>query len=423
VKTRKQFQKKDLIEAVRKLTPQQSHAASTASLLEQKSGGQTGPGKAVAPSAGPETGSQVNVMEWGVNMNARKYNELKTLADRKADELKAKLDTLASLKMEHDSLDKMMQRKAPESLRIAELLTEIQETNDETDRKLHYRRQLEHMLRRLQTNGIKFDSHINQMEDALRSSEREYHDIKVLMRQLEAGRTKAVQELLELNRQVDVERRDRERVFSIRQTEADNAKKMETWRKEREQMRKEFASELKGDLSLEEEQALKAKLTHHQKLTEDLRQQNEQLQRDATELEHAFIQIRQATGVNSLDEMVEKFVGQEGNRRALQAEKVEAEGRLANAKHAKEETESRFTELKASGIGSTEMNREIADKLEGEITAAKQELKQSKAACERLEAVLVALRQGVVGLYQRLRPFANLLEPRAGCPRAPACPR
>ena len=120
-------------------------------------------------------------------------------------------------------------------------------------------------------------------------------------------------------------------------------------------MRKEFASELKGDLSREEEQALKQKLTHHQRLTEDLRAQNEQLQRDASELEHAFTQIRQATGVNSLDEMVEKFVGQEGNRKALQTEKAEAEARLTNAKHAKEETEARFTELKASGIGSTEM--------------------------------------------------------------------
>ena len=158
------------------------------------------------PTGGPETSSQVNVMEWGVNMNARKYNELKIQADRKADELKAKLDTLASLKMEHDALDKMMQRKAPESLRIAELFSEIQGTNDETDRKLHYRRQLEHMHKRLQSNGIKFDSHINQMEEALRSSEREYHDVKVLMRQLEAGKTKAVQELHKLTQEVEIER-------------------------------------------------------------------------------------------------------------------------------------------------------------------------------------------------------------------------
>ena len=121
VKTPKSFQKKDLIEAVRRLTPA-SASTSNVSLLAQKSANITASQKTAAPPAGPEMGSQEKTMEWGVNMNARRFNELKTLADRKADELKAKLDTLASLKMEHDSLDKMMTRKAPESIRIAELL-------------------------------------------------------------------------------------------------------------------------------------------------------------------------------------------------------------------------------------------------------------------------------------------------------------
>ena len=120
VKTRKSFQKKDLIEAVRKLTPAQS-SSSNVSLLAQKSANITASQKTAAPPAGPEMGSQEKTMEWGVNMSAR-FNELKAFADRKADELKAKLDTLAALKMEHDSLDKMMTRKAPESIRIAELL-------------------------------------------------------------------------------------------------------------------------------------------------------------------------------------------------------------------------------------------------------------------------------------------------------------
>jgi hypothetical protein len=43
-KTRKAFQKKDLIEAVRRLTPQQSsHSGQGASLLMQKSGGLVSP--------------------------------------------------------------------------------------------------------------------------------------------------------------------------------------------------------------------------------------------------------------------------------------------------------------------------------------------------------------------------------------------
>lgn len=53
--------------------------------------------------------------------------------------------------------------------------------------------------------------------------------------------------------------------------------------------------------------------------------------------------------------MVEKFIGQEGNRQALLKEQREVEVKLAAAKKAKEEAESKFSELKASGIGSTEV--------------------------------------------------------------------
>eukprot|EP00619_Florenciella_sp_RCC1007_P004738 CAMPEP_0205915204 /NCGR_PEP_ID=MMETSP1325-20131115/7717_1 /ASSEMBLY_ACC=CAM_ASM_000708 /TAXON_ID=236786 /ORGANISM="Florenciella sp., Strain RCC1007" /LENGTH=65 /DNA_ID=CAMNT_0053282353 /DNA_START=1 /DNA_END=194 /DNA_ORIENTATION=- len=65
------------------------------------------------------------------------------------------------------------------------------------------------MLRRLQKNQITFDAHINAMEEALNAAEREHEDVKSLMRQLEAGKTKAVLDLHEIQRSVAVERRER----------------------------------------------------------------------------------------------------------------------------------------------------------------------------------------------------------------------
>jgi hypothetical protein len=50
------------------------------------------------------------------------------------------------------------------------------------------------------------------------------------------------------------------------------------------------------------------------------------------------------------------------------------------------------------------------DELASEIQAGRMELKVTRAACERLENTLVALRQGAVGLFQRLEPFRNLLD-------------
>ena len=64
-----------------------------------------------------------------------------------------------------------------------------------------------------------------------------------------------------------------------------------------------------------------------------------------------------------------------------------------------------FIEMKASGIGGTEIHREVYDKLGEEILQAKAAFKVNKASCDRLEAVLVAIRQGAMGLAQRLAPF------------------
>lgn len=144
--------------------------------------------------------------------------------------------------------------------------------------------------------------------------------------------------------------------------------------------------------------------------SEQLRQASKERARKAMTLEQAFMQIRQATGVTTLDEMVAKFMGQGANKKALEDEKAEAERRLARIKEQKKAAEDEFAQLKASDLGGTELSRERIAKYEAEISTARAQLKVSKAACERLEGVLVAVRQGAVGLAQRLAPFDFLDE-------------
>lgn len=348
-------------------------------------------------------------MEAGVNANAFKLNELKLLADRKTKELKQRIDNLQSLKLENDALKQMKDKATPEAQRIEKLLAGIEDTRQTTEEKLHYRRQLQHMFRRLSTNQISFDAHINAMEDALRIAIKEHEDVKALMRQLEAGRTKALLDLHDIQRQVSTERRDRAKVVSVRKMEALSAKKMEEWRKEREQASLNQAEAARGDLSAEEERALQTKLAEREELADELRVANEAKLAEFNALEEQFTTIRQATGVNTLEEMVEKFIGQEGNRQSLLKEQREVETRLGKAKRTKEDAEIVFTELKARGIGTNELNREVSDELQVEIQAGRIELKTTRAACERLEKILVAMRQGAIGLFQRMEHFQTLL--------------
>jgi hypothetical protein len=64
---------------------------------------------------------QLSIVEDGVNNAARRYNDLKVLCDRKATELKEKLDDLDSLKLDHDAMQSMKQRNTFEAQRIDQL--------------------------------------------------------------------------------------------------------------------------------------------------------------------------------------------------------------------------------------------------------------------------------------------------------------
>lgn len=64
---------------------------------------------------------QLSIVEDGVNTAARRYNDLRVQCDRKAVELKAKLDELDALKLDHDAMDKMKTRDTFEAKRIDEL--------------------------------------------------------------------------------------------------------------------------------------------------------------------------------------------------------------------------------------------------------------------------------------------------------------
>lgn len=237
--------------------------------------------------------------------------------------------------------------------------------------------------------------------------------------QLEASKDKTIIELHKFQNELAEQKAAREKELHERELEATNARRMDDWRKQRESQRAEMAAQLRGDLSLEQERILLNQLKEKEEECERLKAASKERAAKALTLEEAFLAIRQATGVTTLEEMVEKFLGQGANKEALEKEKAEAESKLAKAKAAKAEAEAQFAEMKASGLGGTELSREVYEQMEAEIAEARTQLKVQKASCDRLENILVAVRQGAVGLIQRLAPFDPLLEDEGGSSKQP----
>jgi septal ring factor EnvC (AmiA/AmiB activator) len=135
---------------------------------------------------------QISIVESGINLSARRYNDLKVVNDRNTRELKTRLDEMEILKRDFEELERMKAAETPDSARIAMLEKEAEEVERSIQKKMHQTRVLDHMLGRLNRNQLKFDAHLNGMQETLKNIQKEGADVKLLRRDLDAGHAKAV---------------------------------------------------------------------------------------------------------------------------------------------------------------------------------------------------------------------------------------
>lgn len=402
-KTKPIHSKKDLIDAVRRISPKTSMSSSTSSFGDIAFNLKT----SIIDES--DVRQQLSIVENDVNDSARRYNDLHILCDRKTQELKSRLDELESLKSEYEGLATMKKGKTQASDRISKLEDQIREVTLDIAQKTHYQRQLEHVLQRLRRNQLKFDGHLNGMEEARRGVLKEYEEVALLRRTVDAGLVRAHYIAQEAKDKLEICNKERSILLAKRRTEKKNAIHLQEWMRNRSIEKSKLATELRGDLTKEEEGLLRRQLREKEENTRKLQRANEESQKKITQMEDAFMLIKQVTGVSSLEEIVEKFSNQRINKKNLEKDVRDTEHKLADAKKMATETEDLFQDVKASGSGADDLSRELIDRMEEEITSSRNELKITKAATERLGAVLVALRQGAHGLLQRIQPYKDLV--------------
>ncbi|KAG6976076.1 hypothetical protein JG688_00001727 [Phytophthora aleatoria] len=412
-KLKKITHKRELMEAVRK--------ASTPIMLPGRDSGLSSSNRNLHDGNGsnstPETDSgqrDLEYLEDGVHHNARKFNEIKLMVDRRQRELHGLLDELRVLQLENETLSKIQNQDTPVSRKNNQIKQHIAQCTASMEEQMHSRRQLEHMIRRLQTTQLRVDAQLTGMAAAVDSSEREVEEVKTLCRQLEVGKSRAVQFLQEVQLQLQVERKARARELGDHEVRARNSQKMETWRLQRAQERAEMVAEMRGDLSAEEEARLIKCIESRERDKEALHAANLVKSQKNADFEAVLAEMKLAMGASSLREVVEKIGAQAATSVSLDKEKTQAEERLIAVRQEKEQVVKELNELKASGIGGIELNREVYNTLESEIQQAKATFKVNKSAYERLDGVMSAVRQGSFGLARRLQAFDDVLETGLG---------
>lgn len=355
-----------------------------------------------------DTSGQLRSLDVGVKLCARKYNEAKSQADRLEDEVKSRSDELIELEREAKALHEMLEGNNADARKIDRLTSEIQQTNNCSEDTLLYRHQLNHMHQRLGKNSVNLDGHIGEMSATLSSAQKERDRSQKMLAQLESGLTCASIELDETIQDTQVVEDERNRELAIKQMEASDAGRMEEWNRQRVSSNLAMHVSL-TDTNRSERERLQRTIRERLSQMKELRKAMDETAIQLTGFEESFAHVKQATGVNSLSEMVHKMSNHEENHVQLMKEKKDAEERLKSVKSALSRDQEALAQLKTNGFGTTELSREILDDIKGSISSEKTEGKIVKSTNKRLEDLLVGLRQGGIGLYNRLLPFHSTL--------------
>lgn len=355
-----------------------------------------------------DTSGQLRSLDVGVKLCARKFNEAKAQADKLDEEVKARCDELIGLEREAIALDEMVEGNNAEARKITELSAEIKETNEFSEIALMYRHQLNHMHHRVRKNSVIMDGHIGEMSATLSSVQKERERCQKMLGEVESGLVFASIELDESIRDVRIAVEERNREMVIKQLQASDASRMEEWNDERISSNIAMQQSFGGTDKLEMER-LHRTLRERQSQLKELCNLMEENSAKLSECEESFTHVKQATGVNSLTEMVDKIFRHEEHHGQLLKEKKDAEDRLIAAKKSFTKDQEDLDKMKTNGIGNTELNRGIIDEMKSSIASERSDGKIVKSKNDRLEALLVGLRQGGIGLYNRLLPFYTTL--------------
>ena len=230
------------------------------------------------------------------------------------------------------------------------------------------------------------------MEDTMRAIRKDGNEVRLMRRGLDAGLAKAVLVFEETKHMLAIARKDREVLMEQRKVEFKNALVLQDWLKERERMKIELGIELRGDLTVEEEKFLRSQIDEKMERTKSLQRATEEGLKKLQSMEEAFTKLKQVTGVKNVEEMHEKFSNQKSNKLQLELEVKDAEHRLSAAKKVLHKLETQFQEMKSSGTGLQEINRDNINRLEELFAEARNDQKAIRADSERVASVLVSYR-------------------------------
>ena len=354
----------------------------------------------------------LNILNTGVNVCARKYNECKALVLRLEHETRKAVDELEGLKKEGEKLQKMIEGEHTEAKEISKLRNDIESRSADSDSDLHYRKRLEHMYQRQHQLSSQMSDYNNRLTKELLLLNREQQKCQQMLNDVEISLGDATRTFQMTKETVGLERMERRRLLGERRTDAKNIKIMDQWRQTQETNNDEFDHAIIHSYQTEKDM----KLNKIREKEAELKALSKSIDTESCtrrSSDDILIKVKSATGIMDVGEMGAMFFHHKSHSARLNEEKKEAENRFRGIKDSFDSFLHSFQKMKTE-IHEIHLGREVVSNLSEQISIEKSRTKVIKSTSERLEGVLVGLRQGTTGLYQRIVTFhSTLLEGNA----------
>jgi len=316
--------------------------------------------------------------------NKKKGNHLEGLEN--------KLDELSVGSQIHSS------EASPEMRQIRVLENRLDKAVIKHNEASSIKRTYEAIVKRLKEERIGFDNQLAAIEHTLKSKERDYEELLLLSHDAYHAKEMAQAELHRFEQGVMDERGQRDREVQEKKALVEQRvtmnRRLETHQK---QLQKQADAEKQQERELKE---LKD-ATMTQGFSSDIAQEERQKLED---YEEAFHAIKEATGVDDVNEVIQKFLTQEDTHKNLTKLTKENQGTIEELTEKRRKIRLQVEELKFSSGGAAN-RRQAIDEKETRFGEATEKFERNKGKYERLAKMLIDTKAGIEHLGEKLAPI------------------
>jgi len=333
-----------------------------------------------------------------------KLDEQITQLRRKHDDLAhANLEKRRELDKLNDRLQDLSREASLPSAEDNPIMKEIRELEARLNRAVtkyedaqEVRRTYEQIVKRLKEERIGFNNQLEARESTMRAKEADYEELLLMSHDANQSKEMAKQELAKFESVVSDERKLREKELAERRALVAKKQEINAELERREKARRESMTAPSSALgsTRSESGAGRGSAAQQHAITEaDIEEEQEKI----ASYEAAFREIKEATGVADVNEVIQKFITQEETHKSLLAMTRESQTKIESLSESKVAAQERVQRLKyAAGSEPQPAAGQAGDGSE------RNKLERQRHKHERLARVMIAVKAGVQHLSERL---------------------